>query len=265
MTTARRIVVFGDDGSAFADRAWLWINGQVWPGFEAHVVTCTRRRDDSASGDAPAFCESAGTRHTFAEAQLALVRTFTTACDAYSGLSAMAGELVVVGPRGRGGLAGMVLGSTVEHLLSSGGRPVVIVCGTAPVRSVLVCADGSAPAIDAARFVAGLPLFGRAESVTVLGVVDSTAPGAADAVRLGVDQTAAVLDRRDVVRSMVSTETTAASAILGVAADLGADLVVCGTRGWGGFTRMMIGSTTRSLARSGEVTLLAVPPKESDG
>ena len=85
------------------------------------MVSCIRRRDDSASGDAPAFSELTGTRHAFAEAGLETVRTFTTGSDAYSGLSAMDADLVVVGPRGRGGLAGMVLGSTVEHLLSWGG------------------------------------------------------------------------------------------------------------------------------------------------
>lgn len=34
------VLVFADDGSLEADRAWLWVTQQAWPGWELEVFSC---------------------------------------------------------------------------------------------------------------------------------------------------------------------------------------------------------------------------------
>lgn len=260
-TSTPRIVVCGDDGSPHADRAWLWINNQVWPGFEAHIVSCVRRADDLASDDNPRLTpQPMPSRRHFAESQLSSVVSFVSPADPCAALAGAPGDLLVVGPRGHSGLAALALGSTAEHLLRKGGRPLVIAATPEPAARVVVCIDGSETAAEAAAFAAGLPLMDVAADVVVLGVLTSESPDEATSLRKGVSQAVELLGGANARPMIVHGETTAPAAILGVCAELEANLVVAGTRGSNTVRRALLGSTTWSIARSGEITLLAVPP-----
>jgi nucleotide-binding universal stress UspA family protein len=264
-TTATRIILCGDDGSPHADRAWLWINNQVWPGFEAHVISSVRLIDDVASHDNPrlSLMATAGRRH-FSESQLTAVKSFSSSADPCAALGQAPGDLVVVGPRGRSGLTAMALGSTAEHLLSKGGRPLVIAATPDTVTKVVICTDGSSTAADAAAFAATLPLMDAASEIVVLGVITGDAQQQSTRVQSGVAEVVEQLDRTGARPLIVHGETTTAATILGMCAELGANLVVAGTRGSSPMRRALVGSTTWSIARSGEITLLAVPPAASE-
>ncbi len=262
-TSTPRIIVYGDDGSPHSDRAWLWINNQTWPGFEAHIVSSVRRSDDGASDDNPRLDRRPfPSRRHFAESQLSAVTSFVSSADPCVALVHAPGDLVVVGPRGRSGLAALALGSTAEHLLRKCGRPLVIAATPEQVTRVVVCIDGSAAAADAAAFAGSLPLMDAASDVVVLGVLTSESADAAARLRTAVADVVESLGRASVRPMVVHGETTAPSAILGVCTELGANLVVAGTKGSSTVRRALVGSTTWSIARSGEITLLAVPPAQ---
>jgi nucleotide-binding universal stress UspA family protein len=260
-TSRPRIIVYGDDRSPHSDRAWLWINNQAWPGFEVHIVSSVRRSDDGASDDNPRLDpRPAPSRRHFAESQLSAVTSFVSSADPCAALAEAAGDLLVVGPRGRSGLAALALGSTAEQLLRTGGRPLVIAATPEPVSRVVVCIDGTEAAAHAAAFAGSLPLMDAASDVVVLGVLTSESPDDAARLRSGVAEAVESLGRASVRPMVVHGETTAPASILGVCAELGANLVVAGTGGSTTVRRALVGSTTWSIARSGEITLLAVPP-----
>jgi nucleotide-binding universal stress UspA family protein len=260
-TSTPRIIVCGDDGSPHADRAWLWINNQVWPGFEAHIVSCVRRADDLSSGDNPHLArQPIPSRRHFAESQLSAVTSFVSPSHPCAALAQAPGDLLVVGPRGHSGLAALAMGSTAEHLLRKGGRPLVIAATPEPATRVVVCVDGSETSAEAAAFAGSLPLMGVASDVVVLGVLTSESPDDATHLRTGVAQAVELLAGANVRPMIVHGETTAPASILGICAELDANLVVAGTRGSNTVRRALLGSTTWSIARSGEITMLAVPP-----
>lgn len=256
-----RIIVCGDDGSPHADRAWLWINNQVWPGFEARIVSSVRRANDLSSDDNPRLtAQPVPSRRHFTESQLSGVASFVSLSDPCTALAEAPGELVVVGPRGHTGLAALALGSTAEDLLRRGGRPLVIAATPEPAARVVVCIDGSETAADAAAFAGSLPLVKVASDVVVLGVITSESSDDATRLRTGVAQAVEVFGGRNARPMIVHGETTAPAAILGLCSELGANLVVAGTRGSNTVRRALVGSTTWSIARSGKIALLAVSP-----
>jgi nucleotide-binding universal stress UspA family protein len=256
-----RRLIFGDDGSVYADRAWLWINNQRWPGFEARIVTSVRRRDDVVSDETvPVKQESMSPRRAFAESELAGVSAFSSTSEPCAILSELGGDLTVVGPKGKRGLAALTLGSTSEYLMCRPSRPLVVAATSRPAKKVLVCVDGSDTASDAADFFATLPLAKDAEDVVVLGVILGGIDSPAVDVKNAVDETVERLAGLNARPLLVETETTVGNGIIEVVQRLGADLVVTGTRGTGAISRALVGSTTRTVSRSGLVTMLVVSP-----
>jgi nucleotide-binding universal stress UspA family protein len=61
----------------------------------------------------------------------------------------------------------------------------------------------------------------------------------------------------------VAAHAPAWAALLGAAGQLGADVLICGTRGRGGFARAVLGSTSSSLLHHAELPVLVVPEGDS--
>jgi nucleotide-binding universal stress UspA family protein len=257
-----RVLVFGDDGSTHADRAWLWINNQRWPGWSVDVVTARPDRRDIWSDEMAIRLtpwKPDVPRQTFAEAGIAALRHLVSPADPRLVLDSRTdASLVVVGARGRG-MKTLFLGSTADHLLRHAPAPLVIATTPAPVTRVLVCTDGSAGALRAVQAFADLPLAAAADHIAVIGVAtvgiyDDTAEIAA-----GVHAAAAVLQRFVPERIQVQCDGDVAATIVDHLYAYRPQLVVVGTRGLSGLRRVVLGSTANTLAHAAPCSVLIVP------
>lgn len=187
-------------------------------------------------------------------------------------------ELVVVGSRGHGDVAGAILGSVAFAVTAHARCPVAVVPGHAVPGSggpVLVGVDGSAEAAAALHYAADLAAGLRAP-LTVATVWRCTpaeawalAYGGSDA---GVTEEAPGLARHvnaaavDCVRSAhpgLEVRPVVRVGVPGhVIADLGRDhaLVVVGSRGHGGFAGLLLGSVSHAVIHQSRSPVVVVRP-----
>ncbi|MGW5578644.1 universal stress protein [Micromonospora chokoriensis] len=227
------------------------------------------------------------------DAQKMLERTATELSDRWPGLAVevrqVAGgpgitmieesrraDLVVVGSRGLGGFAGLLLGSVGSQVAAHAHCPVLVVRPDEqpiPVDApVLVGVDGSESSGLAAGYAAdeaarrdvpvvlvhvGPPNEGRTVPEEI---EESEAPYQADAVRLLADASAAV--RADHPDLMVREHPVrAAGAAQGLIEASGtASLLVVGTRGRAGFTGMLLGSVSQAAIQHAHCPVLVAHP-----
>jgi nucleotide-binding universal stress UspA family protein len=197
---------------------------------------------------------------------------------------AFAADLVLVGSRGHGSIAELLLGSVSAELVDH--AP----CSTLVVRQpgisrILLATDGS-PTAALAEGVLGWPIFGGLP-VRVISVADVVHPwhtGIAPTMYREVmeayatDLEAAKVEHRrlaDEVAERLRGAGRDASAevrvgdpatdILAAAADWEADLVILGSRGHTGLTRLILGSVARNVLHGGRASVLiarATAPSE---
>lgn len=253
MAATEPVLVFADDESPGADMAWLWINEQDWSGWRIQVVSALPQATDRLAGHSDRTLhpwQPPHPRPAFAEAGFTAVDQFAAVGDPREVLSQIDARVMVVGPRGRGLLKALHMGSTTEWLIHSLPAPLIIARHGRPVRRVLVCADGSPDSSAAVRTLREMPWVGSTE-VTVLSVQEPdfepgpAAEAAADilgdapasvTVRIGTpDPLEVFFHVRDVVFAAIEA--------------LDADLVVHGSRGLSEWRSMQVGSIASSLAR----------------
>lgn len=174
-------------------------------------------------------------------------------------------ELVVVGSRGHGGFAGLLLGSVGSQVAAHAHCPVLVVRpAEQPVLTtgpVLVGVDGSESAElavgyaadEAARRQAGLvlvhvaPADGEAGVPPELGDLLTTAAAAVRGSHPGV-----------AVEERVLRAAGPGPALVGASRD--AALVVVGSRGRGGFTGMLLGSVSQAVVQHAHCPVLVAHP-----
>jgi len=187
-------------------------------------------------------------------------------------------RMLVLGSRGTGGFRGLLAGSTAVALVAHGHCPVAVVRGTGPDGlppadgPVVVGVDGS-PTSEAAVAVAFDEASWRgAELVAVHSwldyVADADLPRRDDAEWAPVAQNAEeVLAERlagwqekypDVVVRRLLVRGRPVERLLAHAVD--AQLIVVGSRGHGGFSGMLVGSTSQALIHHATCPLLVVRP-----
>jgi nucleotide-binding universal stress UspA family protein len=168
-----------------------------------------------------------------------------------------AAELVVVGSRGLGALAGTILGSIARQLARHAPLPLLVVRERreAP-RRIILAVDGSAESGSAVTLLARMPLPAAAH-VTLIRVVGSAADE--DAITRVIDRAARSLETIAIDRE-VTTRGHAAEEILGRARNAGADLIVLGSHGQasGGIFRGSLADQVLSQAHC--AVLLAKAP-----
>lgn len=188
-------------------------------------------------------------------------------------------DLIVLGARGLGAVAGFLLGS-VSLAVARHARCNVLVVkpGAGVVRGILVGIDGSELAIAAAQFVAGLPLDPMVV-VQLTGVVQSppmpaTTPAFAKTLvreataRIVKERTAAL--EHAIARAAVPFEGVVKTVkrqvlvgsptdvLLDAAARSGVGLVVVGARGLGTLQRLLLGSVSENVLRHADRPVLIV-------
>ncbi len=189
-------------------------------------------------------------------------------------------DLIVVGSKGRSGLAGWLLGSVARNVVRHSRRPVVV---ARPLRRglsrVLLATDGSAHAEHAQRYLGRLPLPEDAQ-VSVAHVLrpytpylapDPFFPGALDEV-----VAKAVQERRADADALLATAAAGAAQpgrtihpvllhgdpaheLLALAADSQPDLIVAGARGVSALEGLMFGSVADRLVKHAPCSVLIVP------
>jgi nucleotide-binding universal stress UspA family protein len=179
---------------------------------------------------------------------------------------------IVVGSRGLGGFKGLLLGSVSRQLAEHAPCPITIVRHMAPVppvrlETIVAGTDGSEDAARGLRYAADIASKAGAELV----VAHATGPRQA-AYPLGVPPQAD-LDVRwerveewcDPLRAMgvdyeiAVVEGDTRMALLDLARDRAADLLVIGSRGHGPVGQLLLGSVATSLAQHSELPLTIVP------
>jgi nucleotide-binding universal stress UspA family protein len=186
------------------------------------------------------------------------------------------GDLLVVGSRGRGGFAGLLLGSVSQHCATHAKGPVVVVPPTAPLppeRGVVVGVDGSDGSRAALRWAADEARV-RGAQLTVVNAwwqpVTVSPLGEPVSLQQRVDlrprserllrEAASWIDPQvagslDV--ELLPVESPTAPALLECAK--GAGLLVVGSRGRGGFAGLLLGSVSQHCVRHATCAVVVVP------
>ncbi len=189
-------------------------------------------------------------------------------------------DLLIVGTRGRGGLASTLLGSTSSFCVKRSTVPVAIVPAdtdiNGPITSAVVGVDGSANADAALRWA----VDNTAAGGTVHAVTAISNSSYSDS---GYGPTAAAVEHqlREVVRDAVNRlggdeasrsvsieshtrQTDARIALDQITSETGADLIVIGARGTGGLKYLILGSVASALVHHPTTTTVVVPAATSD-
>lgn len=186
-------------------------------------------------------------------------------------------DLVVTGSRGHGALRSMLLGSVANEI--AGGAPCpVLVARTPSVSRLVVATDGSTAARAIPAQLEAMGAFsGMPADVVAVSIPDQ--PGFEMAVTLYTLGDERLAEQRRELRRQFAVDATdmrerlaaigleptdhvragdPAHEILGLAEEVGADLIVTGTRGLSGIERLFLGSVARNVLVHARCSVLIV-------
>jgi len=294
-------ILLAVDGSVCSDRATRLVASLSLPPDSAvRVVAVLQPFADAlalsyaAAGDASANMESEEERdarhlrEAIGRAETALRRDglavdgflvrgrpASSIVDEASGLNA---DLVVIGSRGHGTIATMVLGSTAAEIVDHAPCPVLVARGET-IGTLAFADDGSSSARGAEDVLTGWPIFAGSH-VAVLTVAQVAVPVAAGFTPGLYDQVLESYTRSaDETRGEVARESeTAAHRLAAAGLDAEADAlegdpaaeivkfaeanhigtVVMGTRGRTGVARLILGSVARNVLLHAHCSVLIV-------
>jgi nucleotide-binding universal stress UspA family protein len=209
------------------------------------------------------------------EHRVRLGRPSTMLCETGKEMDA---DLIMVGSRGHGPIATMLLGSVSAEVVDHADRPGLVARGRTICR-ILLALDGSSTAHAAERVLTTWPIFAgaRVDVVSVarnepfwdglfasnLSVSPETRESILHDSRRKHQNIAAAAARRLTVAG-IDAETIVpagdpANELTRVAQQHHADLVVLGTRGNTGLRRLVIGSVARNVLSHVRCSVLVVP------
>lgn len=278
MTEMTDGIVAGYDGSASSDEALRWAAREAWARGIALTICVALPPDDLARPGGPRVSDQArqwgeevlarGVRIAGSAPDLAQVRTVLAAGPPAHVLcerSATA-DMVVVGARGRGGLAGSRLGSVSWQVATHGQGRIVIVRGQwRPVNQapgpVVVGVDGSAASRAALTFAFEEAALRDVPLVAVCALAD--APGKVGGAARMEEDFSRVMTLREKEHPEVTVLREVAfaaprSVLLTVAAE--AQMLVLGSRGLGGLEGMSLGSIAEALIYHSPCAVAVVHP-----
>ncbi|MET0765943.1 MAG: universal stress protein [Blastococcus sp.] len=260
-------IVVGVDGSPSSERALRWAAQQArMTGQELHAVMSWNvpvPHDEPLTGEFDWGGDAAGAlmktvENVLGEPDARQVVPHVTQGHPAKVLmdAARNADLLVVGSRGHGGFASLLLGSVSQHVIAQATCPVVVVHEhrTATGR-IVVGVDGSPESERALRWAAGQARLTGGELHAVLvghrpatgDVEPLKRPDWPDESQILAATVIAALrgeDSSGIVQEVLDGHP--AAALLRAAED--ADLLVVGWRGRGGFSGMLLGSVSRQVA-----------------
>ena len=242
-----RLAIFADDGAPASDVAWAWVTSHRWPGWRLNILTV---HETLYPGGPPVGDSHHVHRRPPAEAGFAEVIHVDRDGDPRTVLLGHPdASLLVVGCHRRGHLSGLFAGSTTEWLLVRPPRPLAIARHGHPTQTVAICVDGSAHAQHALETFLTLPWSSDVE-VSLVSVAD----GPTD-VEEALAAGRAVFPE-GAQPGEVRLAGTPRREIPAFVRAHRFDLVVLGTRGLTGLTRMTAGSTVSALVTDETANLL---------
>lgn len=208
---------------------------------------------------------------------------FTRAGDAFQVISEMAGsraaDLIVLGSHRRHILRDVFVGTTIERVTRTAGRPVLMANGKTEERwkKVFIAIDMSETSAQAARTAHSLGLLDGVDVTFVHAYAPYVRPmmiyaGVAqdrvseeanrefENTRRDVALFIQDLGLSDLSHKVRIVEGLGAGALAGIVEQSRPDLLVIGTRGLSGLKRLFLGSVAQELMCSLEIDILAVPP-----
>jgi nucleotide-binding universal stress UspA family protein len=194
-------------------------------------------------------------------------------------------DLIVMGTHGRGRMAHLLLGSVAERVARTAPCPVLTMRDAPHVEDlrglrILVPTDFS-PSADAALGCARRLAARLSGSIRLLHVVEHPGFDASYGSELSFPEVAVVREEQvDHARTDLSHRSSldghsrvrvtsdvllgpSSTMIADYAGDNGFDLIVMGTRGRGGFARLLIGSVAESIIRTAPCPVLTVKDSET--
>ena len=189
--------------------------------------------------------------------------------------AAAGADMLVVGARGVGGFRGLLLGSVSGQCLHHAPAPLAIVrpdpAGTSAAGGRIVVGLDASPSAGRALDWAADEALRRSTDLEVVHAWDAfypvPGPGAGYPVMIAAaeDQARCTLDKLLAEHGLAARGTVRARTVQGAVAPVlleaavGADMVVLGTRGHGGFAGLVLGSVTHHLAHHAPCTVVVVP------
>lgn len=189
-------------------------------------------------------------------------------------------DLVVMGSHRRRIFADIFVGTTIERVIRTATVPVLMAnaASPAPHAEILAAVDFSDTALHAVRTARELGLLEGAhltllhaftapakDMMLIAGVEERLVHGHVSeeslAARRKLDALRTTLDLASESPDLRIEEGAPESVVLGAIAEIGADLLVIGTRGATGLDRVLMGSVADALLRKVEIDVLAVPPQ----
>jgi nucleotide-binding universal stress UspA family protein len=298
LTPGRRLVgmtviVVGVDGSESAAQALQWADREAtlrnWPvtavlawGFlDQHHPDLDDRFDPSYGETEASHALDAYVDRALGPTRSGAVRK-RTICDLPSAAllrSSRDASLLVVGARGLGGFRELLLGSVSHACVHHAAGPVAVVRGehtaseAGTVERVVVGIDGSETArhalvwaVEEARLrSARLEVVHAWHMPYVTGYPWVSPTFDLDAFEEAAQRTVAValeaVDTDGLVEPITRTLCSGGAASVLLEAAKGADLVVVGSRGLGGFTGLLLGSVSNQVVHHATCPVIVVPPE----
>lgn len=249
-------LLFADDGEPASDVAWAWLTSHRWDGWALQTVTV---RWTSLTGGVDFKPSRFVPRRPPHEAGLASWDHVEATGDPRAVLLRRSdAALLVLGCHHRSHLAGLWAGSTAEWLLVHPPAPMLLARHGYPTRSVAFCVDGGPHAHRALQAFWALP-WARDVAVNLVSVDD----GRTDVERsLKVASASLPAGMRPARVARLSGPSKRELVDFVRANQI--DLVVMGTRGLTGLTRMRVGSTVSDLLKDGSANLLIAHAPDSE-
>ncbi len=286
-------IVVGVDGSAVADRALRWavdeaalrgdeIELVLCYGFEAYRAPSTTPSQEIADQAMDAIANRNSAVLQRVQWKTTVVPLFTSPAADGVLSAAEAADLIVVGSRGFGGFRELLLGSTSNRVATHAEVPVVVVRGDQPsyadaYRGIVVGIDGSRAAVRALRWAVAEAALRGIDVTALHGWHGWSAPdaallsGMATAEQIDAEHARAEAHANAVLQGAMEAvpvpEGTTVSPLLVAATPAAAildntdsdQLLVVGTRGFGGLRRAIVGSTTHQVLHHAPGPVVVVP------
>jgi nucleotide-binding universal stress UspA family protein len=291
MTASTPNVVVGVDGSDSSRQALTWaVEEATRRNLPLHLLCAWQfdysaetaaRLESSLEEDSRAIVDTAAAHARMTSPGLH-VSTSTVHAQAASALIAASrhADTVVVGARGIGALTEALLGSTSMQLAAHASCPVVVVrerlAGPALPR-VVVGVDGSDLSTEATEYAFG-QASGRGLGLTVLHAWNANVYTSGLALSALVEPWQELVAEQELITAEALTlwaekfpdvdvrtqVTQGRPADVLVDASAGAELVVVGSRGRGGFRGLLLGSVSRGVLHRAHCPVAVVRPFSSD-
>jgi nucleotide-binding universal stress UspA family protein len=263
-------LTFGDDQSSGSQTAWEWIVHQKWPAWNLDVVTV--EQDGKPSPDSPLGYEAlreftpVEPRIPPTDVGFAEIRYLSAQHDPRIILGTCPhSTLLVVGPRGRGLLKSLHIGSTTEWLMQCPSTPLVIARRGEPVRQILIGMDGSRHAHAAVELLARMPWIAGAQ-ITIVSVLEELTTIQDDATRAaqrlagaGAHVNVLIIEPDPSVQTVNPRKS-----IMEVADASAPQLIVMGTQGLTGLPRLRLGSVASAVAHHVSCSVMLVRDTSDD-